>query len=66
MTPPVHRFREGERVQLIQPFDAVAAGTYGTILTWFMGSSLYDVRFDGYTAPRIILDRYLAPVPPAP
>lgn len=66
MTQLVHRFKEGDRVQLIQPFGAVAVGTYGTILTWFLGSLLYDVRFDGHTAPCIILESYLAPVPPCP
>jgi hypothetical protein len=64
MTQPVHRFREGDRVQLIRPFGTVAVGTYGTILTRFLGSSLYDVRFDGHEAPCIIQENYLAPVPP--
>jgi hypothetical protein len=60
----LYRFREGDRVQLIRRFGVVAVGTYGTILTRFLGSSLYDVRFDGYKAPCIILESYLAPVDP--
>jgi hypothetical protein len=44
MTQPVHCFREGDRVQLIQLFGTVAAGTYGTILTPFIGSPF---RVDG-------------------
>jgi hypothetical protein len=53
-------------VQLIRPFGNIAVGTYGTILTRFLGSSLYDVRFDGHKAPCIIQENYLAPVPPDP
>jgi hypothetical protein len=66
MTQPEHQFKAGDRVQLIRPFDGVAAGTYGTIVTRFTLQPLYDVRFGGYTAPRIIQGSYLAPAPPAP
>jgi hypothetical protein len=62
MTQPVHHFRAGDRVQLIRSFGTVAVGTYGTVLTRFLGSLLYDVRFDGHKAPYIILESYLAPV----
>jgi hypothetical protein len=64
MTQPEHQFKAGDRVQLIRPFGGVAAGTYGTILTRFTLTPLYDVRFDGYNAPRIVQGRYLALAPP--
>ena len=59
-------FQIGDRVQLIQAFGGVAAGTYGTILTRLTLQSIYDVRFDGYDTPRIVQGRYLAPAPPQP
>jgi hypothetical protein len=62
--PP--NFQIGDRVQLIQAFAGIAVGTYGTILARFTLQPLYDVRFDGYSVPRIVQGRYLAPAPPEP
>jgi hypothetical protein len=66
MTQPEQQFRVDDRVQLIRTFAGVAVGTYGTIVTRFTLQSLYDVRFDGHTTPRIVEARYLAPAPPEP
>jgi hypothetical protein len=64
MTQSEHQFKAGDRVQLIRSFADVAVETYGTIVTRFTLQSLYDVRFDGHSSPRIVEGRCLAPAPP--
>ena len=64
MTPPEHRFKEGDRVQLIRTFAGVPIGTYGTILMQFASQSLYDACFVVSIEARIVQDSYLAPAPP--
>jgi hypothetical protein len=63
MTQPERQFKEGDRVQLVRAMEGVAAGTYGTILTRFIASSLYDVHFDRRAAPRVVSGSNLAPAP---
>ena len=54
--PPLSmpRFRVGNRVQLMIPMDNIQPLTMGTIVSWFVGSSLYNVRFDGQTIVRVV------------
>jgi hypothetical protein len=66
MTPPSSStplFRVGDRVQLIFPQAGIVVGTTGTIVTRFLGSTLYDVQFDGYPTLQVVEGWKLAPVP---
>jgi hypothetical protein len=57
------RFRIGDRVLLMSPLDGTQPGAIGTIVKWFVGSSLYDVRFDGQSIVRVVDERKLALAP---
>ena len=48
------QFLVGDRVRNIRPIGDLPSGTSGTVQRSFNVSSLYDVRFDGYRALRVI------------
>ncbi|HEX9370822.1 MAG TPA: hypothetical protein VF897_07435 [Roseiflexaceae bacterium] len=54
-------FSVGDRVQTVRSLDGIPSGSIGSILTQFARSDLYDVRFDGCAAPRVVHCRILAP-----
>jgi len=57
------QLKTGDVVELIQPIAGVAAGTRGIIVGHFTFDLLYDVRFDGYVAPRLVHKRDVVPMP---
>ncbi len=65
MTRTAPQLKTGDVIQLIRPTAGVATGTRGIILGQFTFDLLYDVRFDGYAAPRFVHKRDVVPAPPA-
>jgi hypothetical protein len=65
MTQAAPQLKTGDLIQLIRPTAGVVAGTRGIILGQFTFDLLYDVRFDGYAAPRFVHKRDVVPAPPA-
>jgi hypothetical protein len=63
MTQAAPQLKTGDLIQLIHPIAGVAAGTRGIILGQFTFDLLYDVRFDGYSAPRLVHKRDVVPAP---
>jgi hypothetical protein len=66
MTRRVHQFKAGDRVRLISPIAGIAVGTIGTVAYRFLGTLLYDVRFDGQTTLRVVEERKLTTAPHEP
>jgi hypothetical protein len=63
MTQTAPQLKTGDSVQLIRPIAGVAVGTRGIILYRFTFDPFYDVRFDGYAAPRLVHKRDVALAP---
>ena len=63
MTRAAPQLKKGDSVQLIRPIAGVAVGTRGIILRRFTFDPLSDVWFEGYSAPRLVNTRDLAPTP---
>jgi len=63
---PTPHFRIGDRVQLISPLTGVAVHAVGTVVSQFLGGSLYDVQFDRYPGARVIDGSKLALAPREP
>ena len=57
-------FYVGDRVRLLASHTLISAGTIGTVVRHFLGTSLYDVQFDGYADVHVVDRRKLAPAPP--
>ncbi len=51
---PSQQFQVGDRVCITRPLGDLPTGVSGTIQRCFSISQLYDVRFDGYQALRVI------------
>jgi len=63
MTHAAPQLKTGDLIELVRPIAGVAAGTRGIVVGYFTFDLLYDVRFDGYAAPRLVHKRDLAPAP---
>ena len=60
---PTPVYRIGDRVRLIALLPDVAMDSIGTIVSQFLGGSLYDVRFDGQSALRVVGAEKLVALP---